>query len=468
MCTLVGYFIFMAKRLFILAPLLFLTISCDWFRDPEKEEAPLLTQKVNQYMLDLMEEVYLWEKHIPDTFDIRYEFDAFDFYEKLCYRTEDRWSFITDDVQTLLEGGEGVETTFGYSLAFGTFSNTGNYFAIIQYVYPQTPASEVGLERGSILVEMNGEPITKDNYRNLFYAPSLQLTLGELKDGAIHKAGNVSLLSRKQSLNPVIAYNIIEDGNRKAGYLCYSDFFGNSQDLFFPVFQEFKSAGVTDVVLDLRYNLGGYLTAARALVGALCPAECLTGNTVLISKSWNDLYQKYWNDNNRNDMLYEYFPKFSETPVNLDLSRLFILTGANTASASELTICGLDPYMEIIKIGDVTRGKYTAAMVFHPEKDPQIENWGTQAIVYKYANALGVTDFKNGFVPDYPAEDMLLENVYPLGHPSESLLARALALMGIHVEAPSQTCALKSVSGFRFDHTFLSKPTGLYNHLIDK
>ena len=61
MCTLVGYFIFMAKRLFILAPLLFLTISCDWFRDPEKEEAPLLTQKVNQYMLDLMEEVYLWE-----------------------------------------------------------------------------------------------------------------------------------------------------------------------------------------------------------------------------------------------------------------------------------------------------------------------------------------------------------------------------------------------------------------------
>ena len=99
----------------------------------------------------------------------------------------------------------------------------------------------------------------------------------------------------------MIAYNIIEDGNRKAGYLCYSDFFGNSQDLFFPVFQEFKSAGVTDVVLDLRYNLGGYLTAARALVGALCPAECLNVTTLLISKSWNDLYQKYWNDNNSND-----------------------------------------------------------------------------------------------------------------------------------------------------------------------
>ena len=201
-----GYFTFMISRLLLLTTLLLVLFSsCDKCQEEKREEAPAITQQVNKYMLELMEEVYLWEEHIPDTLDVRYEFDEFEFFEKLCYRTQDRWSFITDDVQTLLEGGEGVETTFGYSLAFGTFSNTGNYFAIVQYVYPQTPASEAGVKRGTIFTEAGGKPITKDNYTTLFYAPSLELTLGELRDGTIYKSGTLSLTARKQNLNPVIA-----------------------------------------------------------------------------------------------------------------------------------------------------------------------------------------------------------------------------------------------------------------------
>ncbi|HOO68545.1 MAG: S41 family peptidase [Bacteroidales bacterium] len=453
------------KRLFILFSLVFLLTSCEWFRQPE--EAPPVTQKVNTYMLELMKEVYLWETHILDTFDIRYEFDEFEFFEKLCYRTEDRWSFLTDDVQSLLEGGEGVETTFGYSLAFGTFSNTGNYFAVIQYVYPQTPATEAGLKRGSIIIEMNGNAITRDNYTDLYYSSSLSLTLGELQDGVIHQTGTVNLTARKQNLNPVIASTVIDNGSQKTGYICYTDFFGNSETLFYPVFQEFKAAGITDLVLDLRYNLGGYLSVAAALVGVVCPSEFLTGNTVLISKTWNDLYQDYWADNNRDDMLHEYFPKFSDVPVNLNLSRIYILTGYNTASASELTICGLDPYMEVIKIGDVTRGKYTAAMIFNPEEDPEIENWGTQAIVYKYANAEGVTDFKNGFSPDYPVEDVLMGEVYSLGDPRENLFKTALSLIGTNAPSSVSLPPTRNISGVNFDRSFSSKMNGLNHHLID-
>jgi C-terminal processing protease CtpA/Prc len=453
------------KRFLILFSLVILFTSCEWFRHPE--EAPLITQKVNTYMLDLMKEVYLWEDHIQDTFDIRYEFDEFEFYEKLCYRAEDRWSFITDDVESLLEGGEGVETTFGYSLAFGTFSNTGNYFAVIQYVYPQTPASEANLQRGAIIIEMNGNAITQDNYTDLYYASSLNLTLGELNDGVIYDTGTITLTSRKQNLNPVIASTIIEEGSKKVGYICYTDFFGNSQGLFYPVFQEFKSAGITDLVLDLRYNLGGYLSVASALVGVVCPSECLTGNTILISKTWNDLYQDYWADNNRDDMLYEYFPKFSDVPVNLNLQRIYILTGHNTASASELTICGLEPYMEVVKVGDVTRGKYTAAMIFNPEDDPEIENWGTQAIVYKYANAQGVTDFKEGFTPDYPVEDVLIGEVYPLGDPRENLLKTTLSLIGTGAPSAFSMPLTRNTPGIIFDHTFASGKQRLTDHLID-
>lgn len=457
------------KNKFYLIPafLLFLTsCSCNPV-DPPKDEAPLLTQKVNKYMLDLMEEVYLWEKHIPDTLDIRYEFDEFDFYEKLCYRYEDRWSFITDDVEALLEGGEGVETTFGYSLALGAFSNSDNYFAIVQYVYPETPAWEAGLTRGSILLQIDGKSITEDNYTDLFYAPSLSLTLGELRDNTIYEAGKVSLKARKQSLNPVIEATIFDNGTQKIGYLCYTDFFGGSEKIFNPIFQEFQARGVTDVVLDLRYNLGGYLSTAKAFVGAICPASCLDGKTTLITKTWNDLYNKYWKDNKRDDKLYEHFPKQSEVPANLDLDRVVVLTGRNTASASELTICGLEPYMQVMKVGGVTRGKYTAAMVFSPDKDPQIKNWGTQAIVYKYANANNITEFKDGFNPDYAVEDVLLGNVKLLGDPTELLLAKALSLLGYQSPAPVPAKEATFVPDVFFNHTLLSRPMGLHNHLID-
>jgi len=202
-------------------------------------------------------------------------------------------------------------------------------------------------------------------------------------------------------------------------------------------------------------------------VGVVCPSECLTGNTILISKTWNDLYQDYWADNNRDDMLYEYFPKFSDVPVNLNLQRIYILTGHNTASASELTICGLEPYMEVVKVGDVTRGKYTAAMIFNPEDDPEIENWGTQAIVYKYANAQGVTDFKDGFTPDFPVEDVLIGEVYPLGDPRENLLQTAISLIETGVTPAASLPSTRNTPGVIFNRTFASGKQALSHHLID-
>ncbi len=445
-----------------------LITACHPGTDPDKEEAPALTQKVNAYMLDIMEEVYLWEQYIPGDLDIRYEFDEKDFFEKLCYRTEDRWSFITDDVQTLLEGSQGVETTFGYSLTFGKFSNTGSMFAVIQYVYPQTPASDAGLKRGDIIVEMNGQSITEENYTNLYYTSSLSLTMGEYKEGYINNLpGTVSLSSRKQSLNPVVAYTLTEDRGHRIGYMCYTDFFGDSESYFLPVLQSFKEWGITDLVLDLRYNLGGYLSTAKILAGALCPASCLNGSTVLVSKHWNELYQNYWTENNRNDMLFEYFPKASDQPVNLNLSHIYILTSYNTASASELTLCGLDPYMEVIQVGLSTRGKYTAAMVFSPEKGTGIENWGTQAIVYRYANSLGVTDFREGFAPDYEEDEVVLGENYPLGDVRERVFAKAISLITGKKAAAAQIQTLTTKPVFTVNPSLASRPAAFHNDLID-
>ncbi len=437
------------------------TVSC------KKDNQPTtVAQKVNSYMKSTMEEVYLWEDHIPQGLDPMSDADPVDFFEKLCYRTEDGWSYITPDIATELEETEGVETTFGYALAWGSFSNTNNMFAIVRFVYPDTPAAEAGIKRGDIFVKMNNNDITRDNYMDLYNSPTALLTFGHVLEDGIHTGSSVSLTARKQTLNPVVEWNVLEEGAHKAGYLCFTDFTSAAIEPLETALSAFKDAGVQDVVLDLRYNPGGLLTTASQLIGSLCPASCLDGNTLLISKIWNDLYMDYWNKENRKDQLYSYFPKADEIRTNLNLSRLYVITGDWTASASELLICGLDPYMEVITIGSPTRGKYTAASYFIPD-EADIADWGACIILYKYANKLGVTDFKNGFIPDVSVEDVLFGNVMELGNPQELCLAEALKAIGFpSADTDRATAAKATPTGYTLHR--LEMPAKAHNgQLID-
>jgi C-terminal processing protease CtpA/Prc len=121
----------------------------------------------------------------------------------------------------------------------------------------------------------------------------------------------------------------------------------------------------------------------------------------------------------------------------MDFDKMYILTGPGTASASELTITGLNPYMDIRTIGESTYGKYTASVTFKPEdllktlynNNPSeykdFKNWGIQPIVLRYANSLGVTDFKDGFAPDIPVEEDIFDGI-PLGDEQDPLLAAAI------------------------------------------
>jgi carboxyl-terminal processing protease len=127
-----------------------------------------------------------------------------------------------------------------------------------------------------------------------------------------------------------------------------------------------------------------------------------------------------------------------------------VLTGSGTASASELTICGLEPYMDVILVGDTTYGKYTASITIKPEDlyanasdYADFKNWGVQPIIIRYANSQGITNFKNGFAPDFLVSDALLP-ASPLGELTEPLLKKAVEnITGITI--PSQKKAAVSV-----------------------
>ena len=435
----------------ILLSVLFLA-GCEKKVIPEEEveqqvQASALIQKINGFIREVMTDVYLWYDKLPDI-DIRYETNSEDYFHKLLY-SEDKWSYITDDI-TAFEGSlQGIEKTFGYSLAFGVFvdgagSPTGDYFGIVEYVYPDTPASEAGFTRGDLIIKLNGVSITSANYRDLLSGTSISVTKGILTSQGIATGTTVVLVAEELHLDPVLMYKIIEVEGHKIGYLVYLQFISsyNSTSLYLAL-QYFREKQITDLVLDLRYNPGGYTSAAQYLTSSIAPQSVVDNSNTLVTYQWNDKYQAYWISKDMQDQLGVNFDP--AVPVKLGLSKLHVLTGHGTASASELTICGLEPYMDVITVGDTTYGKYTASITIKPEDwyadeadYVAFKNWGLQPIVIRYANAQGITSFKDGFAPDFRVKDELLP-AYPLGDLTEPLLKKAVEdITGTTIPVPKR------------------------------
>jgi carboxyl-terminal processing protease len=400
----------------------------------EKPQATALTQKINGFIKAVMTDLYLWYDKMPEI-DIKYEMDSKAYFKKLLY-TDDKWSIVTDDVTSLGNSLQGSEKTFGYELALGRFVDangapTANYFAVVEFVYPNSPASKAGFLRGDIIVKLNGGNITTDSFTTLFYGTSVSVTKGILTNGSIATGTTVSLVAEDLKLDPVVVYKIIERDQHKIGYLFYVQFIaGYDSTSLYKVLQNFKDNQITDLVVDLRYNMGGQISAAQYLCSSIAPLSVVNNKSTLVTLQWNNKYQAYWVSKDIQEQLKINFD--SNVPVKLGLSKVYILTGHYTASASELTICGLDPYMGVTLIGSTTYGKYAGSFVIAPEdwytnasEYSDFKNWGIMPIVFRYANSLGVTDFINGFSPDFSVDDALLP-AYPLGELSEPLLKKAV------------------------------------------
>ena len=211
--------------------------------------------------------------------------------------------------------------------------------------------------------------------------------------------------------------------------------------------------------------------AAQHLCSSLAPVDVVNDSKTLVSFMWNDKYQQYWEDGNVMNQLRIQF--INSVPFKMGYNKLHILTGSGTASASELTITGLKAWMDVTTIGSTTFVKYTASITLKPDDYydessyyNEFNNWGIQPIILRYANAEGVTDFKDGFIADIPADDDLFDPT-PLGDINEVLLKAAIEDI-----TGSQIVAMKSerikVPHTIFDRGFskydANKRELLYNH----
>lgn len=424
-------------------------VSCEKDDNPKKPgegEVDATTRLVNEFVLTYSNTYYLWKDKIDYSGkDPKKITDPFALFDELVYDELDLWSYLTDDAEAMFNSYSGVETSYGYSIVLGKFSNTGNYFAIVKFVYPNSPASNAGIKRGDIILGMNDGDITETNYMQLLYSSNIKLNMGtyDASSGSIGANGTtVSLTAVKLQIDAVNAYTIVERGSHKIGYICYTDYVESSHGKLSNICMEFKSKGVTDLVLDLRYNPGGAANSAAYLSSLLVPREHVANEDIYLNEIWNSELNSYWTG--RGEELSDRFNK-EALAANLDLDRVFVLTTSGTASASEATIVGCMPYMQVIKIGEKTHGKYCGAILLEPTNSEgnvieKIKNWAMSLVVYKFANANGFTDFKGGLAPEHEVIDNIIAP-YQFGDVNDPHFAKAIELITGEVSSATRSNA---------------------------
>ena len=404
-------------------------------KEPDNgSDLPKETLILNNWIWEGMNEVYLWEAYIPDI-NWREEPDPEAFFYKLLFE-EDRNSWIVDDYEELVAMFDGVETATGMS-ADPVLYTENQVIYFVEYVTPGSPAADSGIMRGDIIYTIDGQLLTKDNYRNLYYQSTATFGFADWDGNAmIPNNSAISLTAIELNQNPIVYDTVIDYQGQKIGYLVYTQFTTGQQGEWLTelnaVFEDFKSAGVSDVVLDLRYNPGGSLDLSAYMAASLAPVAAMEDSAVFVNLVWNDLYNNYWagadlDDDGAADGLesYQLRIRLPQSDLNLNLPTVYFLTTGGTASASESLMSGLYPYMDVVQIGTTTYGKCYASITVDDWEEPKRHNWAMQPIVIKYSNAQGFTDFVDGIAPDFEVNDNLLY-AKPFGSLEDPLLAKAL------------------------------------------
>lgn len=438
-----------------LLPILFIFIFTSCSKDEEVYEQDLSSTKtdgetavaadleVEEFIYDGLSEIYLYKADVAVLADNYFSNDTEksdflagfsspeDLFEKLL-SSQDRFSFMTDDYKALEDSFNGISSsTAGMKFGLGKISGTNNLFAFLQYVIPGTSAAQEGLTRGTVFTEVDGQKLTLNNFSSLLESDSFTINIGYVEGGSLVLTDKtVTLQHSKYTANPVHLVKTLELNGRKIGYLMYNSFIDDFDDELNDAFAQLKSEGVTDLILDLRYNGGGSVESAVDL------ASMITGQfdgEVFMKEQWNKKYQDYF-ETNEPERLVNRFNKTIRTGENinsLNLSKVYVISTAVTASASELIINGLEPYIDVVQVGETTTGKFQASVTLYDSEDFGKEGanknhtYAIQPLVLKSANSQGKSDYVDGLSPDVSKNENI-SNLGTLGDPTEPLLEAAL------------------------------------------
>jgi C-terminal processing protease CtpA/Prc len=437
------------KSILFLCLLSFFLQSCE---DEDDVRTPAQLQ-VNDFVWKGLNELYLWQGDVANLADDRFssqeELNSYlegysnpeDLFQDLLNKPVskypsnaiDRFSWIVSDYTVLEQELGGITKNNGVDFRLTRVAEGSNdVVGYVRYIIPNSDASSKAIKRGDFFTSVNGTKLTVSNYKSLLVDPdSYTLDFADYNGTAFVLNGkSVALTKTVLEENPILINKVINTGGHKIAYLMYNGFYAEYDSKLNQAFQGFKNEGATDLVLDLRYNGGGSVRTSTRL------ASMITGQFEgkIFSKRQYNFKQMAGMTAEDLEVLNERFVKdIDGTPVNsLNLSTVYILTTSSTASASELIINGLKPYINVVQIGETTTGKNVGSVTLYDSPTFTKRNvnpnhkYAMQPLVFKISNASDFGDYTQGLVPTYVQLEYL-RSYGVLGDTDEPLLNMAIS-----------------------------------------
>lgn len=365
---------------------------------------------VNSQIYAMMQEVYLWNNHLPSNVDPdAYETPAA-YMEALRYDQYDKWSTVLTEEDFNAYFEEGTMVGYGFTVIA---DYSGNIW--IAFVYRNTSAASNGVKRSWMISKIDGQSVSTNNFGSLIGEPAIGASADFVFINEMGSEVNLTLTMAELSLTPVLHSEVIEQGNSTVGYLVFQDFIETAPVEIDEVFNAFSDSGITELIIDLRYNGGGSVSVAEHIAGWI------------LGKNFANQPFLYYE---HNEILSDMMDTMYTVPAKasgFDLSRVFFIGTTNTASASELIITGVEPFIPSILAGSPTHGK-PVGMYAIPIKD-----YVTLPVCFKYSNGEHEGDFYSGIQPTLPAADDFTRN---FGDPDEASLKVILDYIETNTVSP--------------------------------
>jgi carboxyl-terminal processing protease len=369
-----------------------------WACEPKEDPVPNPTADVvKDAIYKSMEEWYFWNKELPPSPKAGQFTTNESFLDAILFKPLDRFSYLTTQ-EAFNNAFVGVNAGHGFGFSFDA-----NEKLFLSYVFSEAPAGKDGWQRGWEIVGINGKSIPEYKTSSGGYdfklggsEPGLTNTFTfKLPDGSTTTRSNVK--AEYQS-NSVLHQQILNVGAKKVGYWVYQSFKATaglsptSSNEVKNSMEYFQAGGINELIIDLRYNGGGSVAVSEQIMNYLIQAS--NNNKLMYTNKLNSLKTALQTSTN--------FKKIGA----LNLSRIIFITSRGSASASELVINSLNPYMDVILIGDNTFGKPVGSFPLSRYNRTLVENnVELVPITFATANSQGKAEYFDGFPANFSVGD---------------------------------------------------------------